>query len=53
MIGSKIAHHEIHDESGRGGMCELCIHPDDPHIAFTADQGRSETWLLENFLPGK
>ena len=53
MIGSKIAHYEIHDETGQGGMRELCAHPDGRHMAFTAGQGRSETWLLENFLPGK
>jgi Tol biopolymer transport system component len=32
-------------------MRDLSVHPDGRHIAFTAGQGRSEVWVMENFLP--
>jgi len=33
------------------GLRDVSIHPDGRHIAFTATQGRSEVWVMENFLP--
>ena len=33
------------------GLRDVSIHPDGRHIAFTAVQGRSEVWVMENFLP--
>ena len=32
-------------------MRDLSVHPDGRRIAFTAGQGRSEVWVMENFLP--
>ena len=32
-------------------MRDLSVHPDGRHIAFTAGGGRSEVWVMENFLP--
>ena len=31
--------------------CEVKIHPDGKQIAFLSGEGKSEVWVLENFLP--
>ena len=36
-----------------GQLRQLHLSPDGRQIAFTAGEGQSEVWVLENFLPGR